>query len=341
MKRFVSMLAFSLIAFSANALTLSDYIGALERIESLVDSGQYDSASNLARSLSGQTIESPNGRFHADDALLGSLFDPKKIEVRVVPRIAATVSELRRVNGDKNPVRSDQILLDTIEKEQRVAKPKEGGEISTDELTGDWTSRMTKAMGDVFEWIGDKIEKFMDWLSSFWPKSRQRDVETTGDIRGLVIGIAIAIAIFIVALAWIAIRRGRRAAPEVVESAAPIASKADEDPLSRASNEWERYAAQLASARRYREAIRAWYHAVLVALYSAAILHHRKGRTNWEYIATLSPSLPWRREFIELTRRFEHEWYGAFESDEQAHDDCSRRAKSILSAIVRVSRGAA
>jgi len=333
-------LALALIAFSANALTLTEYIGALERIQSLVASGQNEPASNIARTLSGETIESPNGRFHADDALLGALSDPKKIEVRIVPRLAATIAELRRVNGDKNVIQPDQNLLETIEQEQRVAKPKEGGNIATDDLTGDWTTRMMKAMSDVFEWIGDKLEKFFDWLRSFWPKSGRREVDG-GDIHGMVIGIAIAIAIVVVMLAWIAIRRGRRAKPEVVESAAPIASKADEDPLSRAANEWERYAVQLANARRYREAIRAWYHAVLVALYSAAILHHRKGRTNWEYIAMLSPSLAWRREFIELTRRFEHEWYGAFESDEEAYDDCSRRAKSILSAVARVSRGAA
>jgi len=341
MRRVVVALVMLFCAAEGGGATLTEYIGSLERIESLVRSGQYDAASNEARALSGQTIDSPNGRFHADDALLGALSDPKKIEVRLAPRLAATIAELRRVNGDKNAIQTDQNLLNAIEEEQHVAQPKEGGSMPADELTGDWTTRMTKAMDDAFEWLADKLEKFFDWLRGFWPKSKRQEIETGGDIHGVVIGIAIAIAIVVVTLAWIAIRRGRRAATEVVESAAPIASKADEDPLSRASNEWERYASQLASARRYREAIRAWYHAVLVTLYSASILHHRKGRTNWEYIATLSPSLAWRRDFIEMTRRFEHEWYGAFESDEEAYDDCSRRARAILSAVARVSRGAA
>ena len=62
------------------------------------------------------------------------------------------------------------------------------------------------------------------------------------------------------------------------------ASQRDADPLSREQDEWEKYAAELAAAGRLREAIRAWYHAVLVGLFRAGLLHHHKGRTNWEYV---------------------------------------------------------
>ena len=80
---------------------------------------------------------------------------------------------------------------------------------------------------------------------------------------------------------------------------------------------------------------------MLVALYGAAILHFRKGRTNWEYVATLPPTLPWRRGFIELTRRFELEWYGLAESTSEALDDCRGQARAILNTVARTSRGAA
>ena len=48
-----------------------------------------------------------------------------------------------------------------------------------------------------------------------------------------------------------------------------------------------------------------------------------------EYVSALSPSLTWRREFIELTRRFEAEWYGATESNAEAFEECSRGAQAI------------
>jgi hypothetical protein len=72
---------------------------------------------------------------------------------------------------------------------------------------------------------------------------------------------------------------------------------------------------------------------VLVTCYSAGALHFRKGRTNWEYVATLPPSVPWRPEMIELTRRFEQEWYGSDASSDEALDECSASAKRILEAV--------
>jgi hypothetical protein len=135
-------------------------------------------------------------------------------------------------------------------------------------------------------------------------------------------------------------RRSKRRLAAVVTESDPVTSQRDDDPLSRGANEWERYAAQLAAAGRIREAIRAWYHAVLVTLYGAGILHFRKGRTNWEYVSSLAPDLPWRGEFIQLTRRFEEEWYGHDASGAEALDECSRRARRILDGARR-GRGVA
>ena len=101
---------------------------------------------------------------------------------------------------------------------------------------------------------------------------------------------SIGTIIVLVILAFEVVRRSRARQTEPVMASEPLSSKRDEDPLSRGASEWERYAAQLAAAGRLREAIRAWYHAVLVTLYGANILHYRKGRTNWEYVAGLAPA---------------------------------------------------
>jgi hypothetical protein len=157
----------------------------------------------------------------------------------------------------------------------------------------------------------------------------------------VVIAIAVVIVVLIGALAYAALRRSRRAREMPLQSEAPAMSAHDADPLSRGANEWERYAAQLAAAGRTREAIRAWYHAVLVTLYSASILHFRKGRTNWEYVSMLAPSLTWRGRFVELTRQFEVEWYGLHESAEETLEECRETARQIMDSVRRVSRGAA
>jgi hypothetical protein len=136
------------------------------------------------------------------------------------------------------------------------------------------------------------------------------------------------------------VRRSRRNEPNLATST-PLRSSRDDDPLSRGATEWERYAAQLAADGRFREAIRAWYHAVLVTCYAAGILHFRKGRTNWEYIASLAASTEWRPELIRLTQRFEHEWYGAEQSSEEAFEDCSEHARNVLAAVAASERGAA
>ncbi len=155
----------------------------------------------------------------------------------------------------------------------------------------------------------------------------------------IVIGVTVLIAAFIALLAFEVVRRARRRDAEAIASSEPLGSKRDEDPLSRGATEWERFAAQLASAGRFREAIRAWYHAVLVTCYSAGVLNFRKGRTNWEYVATLAPSVEWRPQMIDLTRRFEKEWYGHEQSAPDALDHCSELARNILDALRR--RGAA
>ena len=55
----------------------------------------------------------------------------------------------------------------------------------------------------------------------------------------------------------------------------------------------------------------------------------------------LGPEIAWRPQFIELTRLFEHEWYGSDESNSDALDECSAAARQILQAVRRVNREAA
>ena len=78
--------------------------------------------------------------------------------------------------------------------------------------------------------------------------------------------LVVVLALVLGWVGWRVLRNRRRGAAPAVAGPAPLPPSADDDPLSREANEWERYARELAAAGRAREAIRAWYHAVLVAL---------------------------------------------------------------------------
>ncbi|RPH37203.1 MAG: DUF4129 domain-containing protein, partial [Planctomycetota bacterium] len=106
-----------------------------------------------------------------------------------------------------------------------------------------------------------------------------------------------------------------------------------DDPLSRTASEWERFAAELMNAGRSREAIRAWYHAVLVSLFRAGVLHYRKDRTNWEYAYALPSGVPWRAGFVEATRTFEREWYGRRDTPVEMAESYQDQARRMLSQV--------
>jgi hypothetical protein len=131
--------------------------------------------------------------------------------------------------------------------------------------------------------------------------------------------------VVVVVLSVLVIRRRRLAAAlPAGEPQRPLSFRRDEDPLSRGTSEWERHAAELAAARRWREAIRAWYHAVLVSLFRHGLLHHQKGRTNWEYVARLEPGLRLRSSWSHQSA--DREWYGRHER-RHALAECARPAQ--------------
>lgn len=343
MKRLATLLIIILIAAAASAapqrIALTRYVEGLEEIRGALAKQELETARTKARALRGSIVETANGTFRSDDALLSAIVDAKSADPAVRARVAITIEELQRTSPERGS-RIDRALLQQLDESRRAGDLKAGGDVAGTELPEDvpLIKRILRAIGDAIVWIGERLAELLDWLLGFLPRSATDD-EAGGGIRGIVIFVASLIVLVVIALAMQVVRRGR-SGPRIESAALPLESR-DADPLSRASNEWERYAAQLAAAERWREAIRAWYHAVLVTLYSSGVLHFRKGRTNWEYVASISPSHAWRGEFIELTRRFEQEWYGSRESSAAAYDDCGGRARALLDELGSGARGAA
>ena len=342
MRRVLASILFALVALPAAAatITLDRYVASLEEIQRLLAGNQLEPARETARSLAAHDVVSAQGAFHADLSLLDAVITAQRADVQLRARLAVTIDEIRRLGpGENTPI--DPKLLERVAREQEVPELVQGGEIPVTPQTTSMMERVAQAIAEIFRWISDVVGRFFDWLFDLFPRSMVIEPGETGGMRWIVGALVVLIVLLIVLLAIEVTRRARRASAVAVEESAPLGSKRDEDPLSRGVSEWERYAAQLAAAGRYREAIRAWYHAVLVTCYSAGILHFRKSRTNWEYVSALGPSVPWRPEFITLTRRFEREWYGSDQSSAEALEDCREHARAIIAGVREGMRGAA
>ena len=322
-----------LVTTSASAMTMPDYIAALESIRA----ADATAARTQAQQLLGAEIESPAGRFTADGALLHEVMaNPTGARAHLDATVAA-LKAMMPAAGTNAP--TDPHLLERLRAEETAKPIQAGGEIRTMPADEESLEKAGSRFDKGLKWVQKKLDKAADFFDRWWPKEKRKDADVKAKgtrPKWLVTIIVIAIVLVLGILAFEVVRRSRAAAPEadVVESAA-IESRRDEDPLSRGANEWERHAEKLAAAGRTREAIRAWFHAVLVTLYAAGILHFKKGRTNWEYIAALPPDLGWRGEFVTMTRRFETEWYGRAESAADALDDAAERARRILDAVRR------
>jgi hypothetical protein len=351
MKRLLAIAVLLLLAVTAfaveppPAMVLPDYVEALERMHALLKANQLVDAQREATALMNRDVLWSRGRFAVDSSLLGAVAATTRADRVLLDRIELTVVELRaelRATGEVAGA-PDPKLLQRVAAEQETPELAPGGDVKSPVLQDSpLFERIARSIADAFRWMGRKFKQFIDWLLDFFPRSEPDESGTTG-IRWIVIAVVILIVLAIVFLAFEVARRSRRAGANVLTSTAPARSARDDDPLSRGATEWETYAEQLAAGGRYREAIRAWYHAVLVTCYASGVLHFRKGRTNWEYIASLPPVLSWRAELIGLTRRFEVEWYGHEQSTADALEECSERARAILDALhqERLQRGAA
>ena len=336
------LLLLAITPLGAATLPLAQYAGALARMRSLVASGQLEAARAEAQALAGSEIDSPSGRFTADPTLLAVVRAAKKGDTAATARLDAALAALREAGAAPAVPQGDPQRLARIERQQGVRPLPRGGDVKQLDPELPFMKRFINAVDAFVKWIGDLLDRLGKWLRRFWPSSADEEREQgTPRIRWIVGAIVALILVILGVLAFEVIRRSRRADAAAVEESAPIGSTRDDDPLSRGANEWELYAAQLAAAGRIREAIRAWYNAVLVTLYGLDILRYRKGRTNWEYLAALSPLLPWRASLVQLTQRFEQEWYGGAESGSEALEECSSLARRILQEVRRTKGVAA
>ncbi|HZR08383.1 MAG TPA: DUF4129 domain-containing protein [Myxococcales bacterium] len=310
----------------AVALDAGEYRVRLEEIDSLLAQGKGAAAAVAARALEGRTIRAGEQELVADAWALAPI-------ARGEPRRARLRGLLEAMAGGGRPEpRADPALLEELRRARVPAAIPDGGEIKPLDAPGRSLREQivlwgTKAMHA----FGRAVLRFLRWLASFLPRVAPGTPEKAGRITAVVlVGVGVILAA-VIALALLSFRRGAPLTP----APHPEPRVRDDDPLSRSASGWEQRAAELAAQGRHREAIRAWYHAVLTRCASAGVLHPRRGRTNWEYAHSLSPSVPFRDRFEDLTRRFDVEWYGRTESSGEALAAFAEGASGIVRSLGR------
>lgn len=314
---------------TSSALSLPQYVAQLRAILAAVEERRQEDARAAARGLREARVGVGDDGFTADPTVLEAVERAREPEALLgaAARLRQLLAALPESEAGVAPAEVDKAALEGLQAKDDTAK---GGAVGRLEVqTPSGLGRVADAMVAAYDWVAERVNRLLEWLKKLWPKSARRASPSGGASVGA-IAVVVAAALLLGILTWRTVRRGA-AAPVEVESVGAAPAR-DDDPLSRETTQWEARARELAAAGRWREAVRAFYHAVLVALFEAGLLHYQRGRTNWEYAAALSPQLSLRPAFLDLTRIFDREWYGRRQSDAEAVRACAEAARSILRA---------
>jgi Domain of unknown function (DUF4129) len=319
-------------SLAAETISPATYRERLAQMQNRLRSGDWVWARTEARKLLEDRIAFGTEQVEPDRSVLVPISQAANVKAAraAMPALAQLVAALPSGSTDGGQdARPDAKLLEEVRAREALAELPAGGRLP--QAKGGVFAALAEFLEPIAQAIDEFFERLWEWLLDFFPDS--------GGESGFKLNFTIVVALLVAAalvLAWViwrVIRKRRRGAAAAEAGPAPLPPAADDDPLSREANEWERYARELAAAGRAREAIRAWYHAVLVALYRAGTLHYRKGRTNWEYVSAVPPGTTWRSRFIEMTRHFEREWYGRDTSTSDALRESEEMALALLSAV--------
>ena len=319
----------------SHTLSLQQYREQLAQIRDTLNKNEFAGASSRAARVMKAKIRSGGELLEPDRSTLSPISKGDGLQTQsAVARLNVLIEALPQDNAQPatTVAASDRALLENLRAEQAYSAPVQGGEVLQPEDQFGLLNKFGNVLKTVLGWIGNAVKGIFNWLMKlFVVGTKAQPSEYIGPFTLMAL---LCIAGLCALLVWDIVKKNRAARlPQPVQSAPVKAEARDADPLSRNANEWEVYARKLAASGQYRESIRAWYHAVLVTLYRTGTLHYRKGRTNWEYCYALSPSVTWRPEFMELTRRFEFEWYGKHSSSAEDLETCAQQAQSILHSV--------
>jgi hypothetical protein len=322
------------VAVAAELLTPERYVERLHQIDAALAHGDRAQAASLSAAGADDEVSWPSGRLKVDPTINVLIASAASAQARL--RIAAVLDECSARPAARSGAAASAAVsasrLARIAQQEADAQSvlRNGGSISglpeTDlPMLASWQDRMV----DALRWLRDAIGRALEWLIKWLAGHPNDEKPVDSATQVLVISCVLVGGILAVAavMAWRGWRTRSASVPRMVS--APAARGVDADPRSRAVDEWLEYAQQLFAAGRYREATRARFHALLVQCWSHGLIHHRVGKTNWEYALLLPAALAWRSQFQDLTRQYDCIWYGG-RDDREAVEHFAGDAQEIL-----------
>jgi hypothetical protein len=308
------------------------YLQRLTAIDAALSAGNGKQANILCSALSGLAVTWTQGALPVDPTIATLVQKSAFAAARM--RIHAVLNALS-VPAVKATSPADAQALASIAQSEadKMLKLRSGGSIASMPTVGPEIPTTWQQRGeDVLESIRDALGKFFHWLLKWiiGEHSNQGDSGNGSMVVPLALMVVGMILVLIGVMAISAWRTKQPVVLQVVNSSSQPTQ--DADPRSRAVDEWLDYAQRLAAAGRHREATRAWYHALLVQCWSHGLMHHRIGKTNWEYALALPTAVAWRKQFHDLTRRYDRIWYGG-QADAEAVGEFAHEAGAILASV--------
>lgn len=318
MMRLLLLLIFTFGLSAGETWTPAEYRLRLAELSVAVEAGDAAVMRQQAERIARAEIAWPSGALPADPTLAPLARKQAVPALRQrLSALALAVVEVEAVGTATtvNTVELERLAAREADAGQRLAH---GGSVAANpydpsRLPPSIWDRVSLTMG----WVGDRLGEFIDWVRKMFEREKggtKSDGSGVVTITLIIVGALVVVGVVLAILAW-----PKQVQAAVVSAAATSPSPVDADPRTRAADEWARYARELIALGRHREAIRAWYHAMLVNCWSHGLLHHRVGRTNWEYALTLPATLTWRARFHDLTQRFDRAWYGGRVGADEAH----------------------
>lgn len=329
MSRWLLLLLLSCtVALHSADLSPDEYRRQLTAVATAIDANHLPEATALSEQLAAAHVAWPTGTLAADPRIHAALAasHPGTARRRLAELLSALAADEAPTTAMEVP--PDREALAAIARHQTATLLASGGTLDGLELHAPVEVKpLALRLLDAFRWLSDLLGDFLEWIRwVFGGDVHKTDADKSSGLTttAVLVGLGVIVVVFIV----LALRRSATPPLPTVQPPLPIDAAADQDPRSRAADEWIQHARRLGAAGRHREAVRAWFHALLVTCWARGHLHHRVGRTNWEYAVTLPGSLPWGEHFRDLTARFDRTWYGGQDDADYALD-----AEAVLSRI--------
>ena len=312
----VFVLAMGTLAAGEAPLAADAYRAAAIEIAGLIEADRADSASTLGREVAARGWHHGDALLAADPAFTATDDQPRRAQ-----RLREVAARLETLAPGPLP---DRALL------RRMLPPDVAGDVAGEVPIPDLFTRIgtwvAEGISDVGRWIGRQLRRLVGWLN---PASRTDEGWNITELA--VVGAVVLIAAGAATVGVMFWRRSQQRLP----TASPIeVSRPGEEAIDRPVGEWEKLAIQLSARGQHREAIRAWFNASLATAFALGRLVHRRGRTNWEYVAQAPPQAPWRATMFGLVDTFETTWYGGRE----ASADDGERFRAETASFVRQVR---